>query len=244
MLDLNNFAPGEWDDGTGGGMGPPPVGNYLGWSESFERRYSQRGDPMISFAVRIGMPEDQPWGGTPVGKTYESCTLTESGIFRLAAYCRAIGHTSQIDLTDDAAVDEALLFKPMKFRVKHETYNGKTYARIDRYLAISPEEVDRALEAIGWATGAVSDAAEPEIEPPARTPIPPTPTSAAPARVAPARVAPASPPAAGQPAQHREYEVPAGGGGRPVPAARGPRPPARGGRAAPAPRFPDEDLPF
>ena len=105
----------------------PPIGEYNFIVVSAEKTYSQNGNPMIK--VRLDLQGAD-------GSVFDNLTLTDSMMWRVVTFLESIGlkqKGKELTMSIGDAADKAVGMEG-RLKVKHETYNGKTSAKVDRYL--------------------------------------------------------------------------------------------------------------
>lgn len=105
----------------------PPVGEYNFMVVSVEKTYSSAGNSMAK--VRLDLQGAD-------GSVFDNLVLTDNMIWKLNSFFESIGikeKGKELDIDLSTAFDKAQ-GKEGRLKVKHETYNGKPSAKVDRYI--------------------------------------------------------------------------------------------------------------
>ena len=105
----------------------PPIGEYNFMVMSAEKTYSQSGNPMIK--VRLDLQGAD-------GSVFDNLVLTDNAMFKVVTFLESIGlkeKGEELTMSIGDAVDKAV-GKEGRLKIKHETYNGKLGAKVDKYL--------------------------------------------------------------------------------------------------------------
>lgn len=146
----------NWDDVSEDAPAPLEPGVYGFQIAQAEPERTKKGDPGVKLVLTI----THAYGGSDGDmkrKCYDKLTLTKDALFRTKQLTKALGvEPPKTNSPDDvAAFCEVLAESPAGFvRLKQETYQGRTNARVDRYLT-----AEAAAEA---AAGGGAQATAPE----------------------------------------------------------------------------------
>lgn len=105
----------------------PPIGEYNFMVMSAEKTYSQSGNAMAK--VRLDLQGAD-------GSVFDNLVLTDSMMWRIVSFFESVGlkkKGEEMTLSVAEAFDKCIGLEG-RLKVKHETYNGKTSAKVDKYL--------------------------------------------------------------------------------------------------------------
>lgn len=106
----------------------PPVGEYNFIVISAEKTYSQNsGNPMLK--VRLDLQGAD-------GSVFDNLPLTDNMMWKIVSFFESIGlkkKGEELKIGIGEAADKAVGCEG-RLKVKHETYNGKLNAKVDKYL--------------------------------------------------------------------------------------------------------------
>lgn len=105
----------------------PAIGEYNFMVASAEKTFSSNGNPMIK--VRLDLQGAD-------GSVFDNLVLTDNMMWKLVTFFESIGlkkKGEELKLSISDAVDKCSGMEG-RLKVKHETYNGKVSAKVDKYL--------------------------------------------------------------------------------------------------------------
>lgn len=117
----------------------PPIGEYDFIVVSTELTYSKAGNPM--YKVRLAL------SGVD-GYVFDNLVLTEEAEWRLVSFFESIGlkkKNKPLDIGLRDAFDKAA-DKEGRVKIKHDTYNGKTTAKVDSYIVTASKKAAKKPE--------------------------------------------------------------------------------------------------
>lgn len=108
----------------------PPIGEYNFIVAEVEKTYAQSsGNPMLK--VRLDLQGAD-------GCVFDNLVLTERAMFKVVTFLESIGLKEKgkdLSISIGEAADKAVGLEG-RCKIKHETYNGETRAKVDKYLVI------------------------------------------------------------------------------------------------------------
>lgn len=105
----------------------PPIGEYNFIVVSADKTFSSTGNPMIKIRLDLQGAD---------GSVFDNLTLTDKAIFKVVTFLESIGIKKQgeeLEMSIGDAVDKTVGLEGF-CKIKHETYNGKLQAKVDKYL--------------------------------------------------------------------------------------------------------------
>jgi hypothetical protein len=126
-----------------------PPGVYVFWTKNFKRKQKNGKDQILFICEPVLRADGNRFPSRDFQPIFETVTLTAEAAWRLAAISQAVGRTTPFNIMSDRELASVFKFKPFKARVKHDTYNGRTSAKIDAFLPLNAAEekaVDELLE--------------------------------------------------------------------------------------------------
>ena len=118
----------------------PPIGEYNFMVMSAEKTYSSNGNPMVK--VRLDLQGAD-------GSVFDNLVLSDSMMWKLVTFFESIGlkeKGEELKISISDAVDKCTGLEG-RLKVKHETYNGKLSAKVDKYLIPTSKKVAKAPKA-------------------------------------------------------------------------------------------------
>lgn len=107
----------------------PPIGEYNFIVVSAEKTYSTSGNPMIK--VRLDLQGAD-------GSVFDNLVLSDGMMWKLVSFFESVGlkkKGEELKCSIGEASDKAVGLEGA-CKIKHETYNGKIQARVDKYLTL------------------------------------------------------------------------------------------------------------
>lgn len=105
----------------------PPIGEYNFIVISADKTFSSTGNPMIK--VRLDLQGAD-------GSVFDNLVLTDKAMFKVVNFLESIGlkkKGEELTMSIGDAVDKAIGLEGF-CKIKHETYNGKLQAKVDKYI--------------------------------------------------------------------------------------------------------------
>lgn len=105
----------------------PPIGDYNFMVMSAEKTFSSNGNPMIK--VRLDLQGAE-------GSVFDNLVISDKMMWKLVTFFESIGlkkKGEELSLSIGDAADKAVGLEGF-CKIKHETYNGKVSAKVDKYL--------------------------------------------------------------------------------------------------------------
>ena len=105
----------------------PPIGEYNFMVMSAEKTFSSNGNPMIK--VRLDLQGAE-------GSVFDNLVISDKMMWKLVTFFESIGlkkKGEELSLSIGDAADKAVGLEGF-CKIKHETYNGKESAKVDKYL--------------------------------------------------------------------------------------------------------------
>ena len=105
----------------------PPIGEYNFMVMSADKTFSSNGNPMIK--VRLDLQGAD-------GSVFDNLVLTDKAMFKVVTFLETIGLKKpgeELSLSIGEAVDKCVGLEGF-CKIKHETYNGKVGAKVDKYI--------------------------------------------------------------------------------------------------------------
>jgi hypothetical protein len=118
---------------AGGAFEPMPIGEYEAIITGAEVTNSANGNPMIKITLTVRDDVDQEGKKR---KVFDNAVATEKAMFKFHQLGKALGIEAMATIEGFA---QAMLYKPIRFKNKHEEYNGKVNDKVNYY---SPAQVD------------------------------------------------------------------------------------------------------
>ena len=105
----------------------PPIGEYNFMVASAEKTFSSNGNPMIK--VRLDLQGAD-------GSVFDNLVISDNMMWKLVTFFESIGlkkKGEELSLSIGDAADKAVGLEGF-CKIKHEPYNGKMNAKVDKYL--------------------------------------------------------------------------------------------------------------
>jgi hypothetical protein len=151
MTMFNPSAP-EWiDKDRGGDAGGrlAVAGDYLLVCTRYSRQKSNAGKPFLLCTFRV-------ISGPQKNKTFmERIYLNDEALWKLARFCKAVGHEASFNLGSDRELTSAIVRRPFKVRVSIKTEGDKKYTQIDFWYFEVTEEEGAIIDE--WVAEAAAD---------------------------------------------------------------------------------------
>lgn len=116
----------------------PPVGEYDFIVASVEKTFSQSsGNPMLKVRLELQGAD---------GSVFDNLPLTDNMMWKIVTFFESIGikkKGEELKLSMGEAADKAVGCEG-RLKVKHETYNGKQSAKVDKYLITEAKKAKKA----------------------------------------------------------------------------------------------------
>lgn len=127
----NSAAEMDWDSGIaadvgGGEFNLPPVGEYGFTVHTFEKTMSKSGRKMAHIVIELD-ENGQFW------KIDDYLVLQDNMAWKIATFFESLGLKEKGEPLVRMPWDE-IIAKTGRVKIKHETYEGKEYCKVDRYL--------------------------------------------------------------------------------------------------------------
>lgn len=122
--DWNSKVPAEAEQKE---FSVPPIGDYNFMVMSAEKTFSSNGNPMIK--VRLDLQGAD-------GSVFDNLVISDKMMWKLVTFFESIGlkkKGEELSLSIGEAADKAVGLEGF-CKIKHETYNGKLGAKVDKYL--------------------------------------------------------------------------------------------------------------
>ena len=108
----------------------PPIGEYNFMVVDVEKTYAKSsGNPMLK--VRLDLQGAE-------GCVFDNLVISENGMWKLVSFFESIGvkeKGKELGISIGDAADKAIN-KEGRCKIKHETYNGETRAKVDKYIVL------------------------------------------------------------------------------------------------------------
>ena len=116
----------------------PPVGEYDFMVLEVEKTYAQKsGNPMLKVRLDLAGAD---------GSVFDNLVLTDKAMFKVVTFLESIGLKKpgkELTISIGEAADKAKGLEG-RLKIKHETYNGETRARVDHYIVSSAKKAKKA----------------------------------------------------------------------------------------------------
>lgn len=126
----NSATEMDWDSGiaadVGGEFNLPPVGEYGFTVTEFEKTISKAGRKMAHIVIELD-ENGQFW------KIDDYLVLQDNMAWKIATFFESLGLKEKGEPLVRMPWDE-IIAKTGRVKIKHETYEGKEYCKVDRYL--------------------------------------------------------------------------------------------------------------
>lgn len=137
----NNAAEMDWDSGISADVGEanlPPVGEYGFTVIEFEKTVSKAGKKMAKVTLELDQ-SGQFW------KVNDFLVLQDSMAWKLAQFFECLGLKKKGEPLTSMPWDK-VLNESGRVKIKHETYDGKEYCKVERYVATEASQAPSAPE--------------------------------------------------------------------------------------------------
>ena len=137
----NNAAEMDWDSGISADVGEanlPPVGEYGFTVTEFEKTVSKAGKKMAKVTLELDK-SGQFW------KVTDFLVLQDSMAWKLAQFFECLGLKKKGEPLTSMPWDK-VLNESGRVKIKHETYDGKEYCKVERYVATEASQAPSAPE--------------------------------------------------------------------------------------------------
>lgn len=137
----NNAAEMDWDSGISADVGEanlPPVGEYGFTVTEFEKTVSKAGKKMAKVTLELDQ-SGQFW------KVNDFLVLQDSMAWKLAQFFECLGLKKKGEPLTSMPWDK-VLNESGRVKIKHETYDGKEYCKVERYVATEASQAPSAPE--------------------------------------------------------------------------------------------------
>lgn len=137
----NNAAEMDWDSGISADVGEanlPPVGEYGFTVTEFEKTVSKAGKKMAKVTLELDK-SGQFW------KVNDFLVLQDSMAWKLAQFFECLGLKKKGEPLTSMPWDK-VLNESGRVKIKHETYDGKEYCKVERYVATEASQAPSAPE--------------------------------------------------------------------------------------------------
>ena len=118
----------------------PPIGEYNFIVANIEKTFAQSsGNPMLK--VRLDLQGAD-------GSVFDNLVLTENSMFKVVTFFESIGikkKGEELKMSIGQAADKAVGLEG-RVKIKHETYNGKIGAKVDKYLMSEAKKAAKTLD--------------------------------------------------------------------------------------------------
>lgn len=137
----NNAAEMDWDSGISADVGEanlPPVGEYGFTVTEFEKTVSKAGKKMAKVTLELDK-SGQFW------KVNDFLVLQDSMAWKLAQFFECLGLKKKGEPLTSMPWDK-VLNESGRVKIKHETYDGKEYCKVERYVVTEASQAPSAPE--------------------------------------------------------------------------------------------------
>jgi hypothetical protein len=113
----------------------PPIGEYNFFVTNIEKTFSKAGNPMLK--VRLDLQGAE-------GSVFDNLVLTEKAMFKVVTFFESVGikkKGEELNCSIGEAADKAFQ-QEGRCKIIHEEYNGKTQARVDKYIVLDSSKAD------------------------------------------------------------------------------------------------------
>ena len=108
----------------------PPIGEYNFFVTNIEKTFSKAGNPMLK--VRLDLQGAE-------GSVFDNLVLTEKAMFKVVTFFESVGVKKKGEELN-CSIGEAAFQQEGRCKIIHEEYNGKTQARVDKYIVLDSSE--------------------------------------------------------------------------------------------------------
>lgn len=143
-FDPSNFDPTKHGDGVSSIL---PPGEYVFMVRTFKRA-QRKGKHQIDFAFKAVLDSKQQRVPNSSSLVWETVTIAENAIWRLANLCAAIGHSNPFNINDDGELAGATKGHPFKAQIVHEKYQGSNTTKLKKYTAMTKEDFEAFKSAL------------------------------------------------------------------------------------------------
>lgn len=137
----NNAAEMDWDSGISADVGEanlPPVGEYGFTVTEFEKTVSKAGKKMAKVTLELDK-SGQFW------KVNDFLVLQDSMAWKLAQFFECLGLKKKGEPLTSMPWDK-VLNESGRVKIKHETYDGKEYCKVERYVVTEASQAPSVPE--------------------------------------------------------------------------------------------------
>ena len=118
----------------------PPIGEYNFIVANIEKTFARSsGNPMLK--VRLDLQGAD-------GSVFDNLVLTDNSMFKVVTFFESIGikkKDEELEMSIGQAADKAVGLEG-RVKIKHETYNGKLGAKVDKYLMSDAKKAAKTLD--------------------------------------------------------------------------------------------------
>lgn len=120
-----------------GGFEPLPVGEYETIISNVENKTSSNGNPMLAMTLTVREDVPQEGGGR---KLFDNLVMTEKAKFKFHQLFKALGFTNGARFNSLDEIAQAIAYKPLRVKTKHELDNRDNVTIRDRVHYYIPTE--------------------------------------------------------------------------------------------------------
>ena len=139
--EIKNAAEMDWDSGIAADVGEsnlPPEAEYGFTVTEFEKTVSKAGKKMAKVTLELDQ-SGQFW------KVNDFLVLQDSMAWKLAQFFECLGLKKKGEPLTSMPWDK-VLNESGRVKIKHETYDGKEYCKVERYVATEASQAPSAPE--------------------------------------------------------------------------------------------------
>lgn len=118
----------------------PPIGEYNFMVIEIEKTFAKTsGNPMLKVKLDLQGAD---------GSVFDNLVLTDKAMFKVVTFFESIGvkeKGKELSISIGAAADKAVGLEG-RCKIKHETYNGETRAKVDHYIIPDSKKAAKAPE--------------------------------------------------------------------------------------------------
>lgn len=134
-----NAAEMDWDSPIEADVGStnlPPIGEYGFTVTELEKTFSSSGNRMAKVTLELDK-SGQFW------KLNDNLVLTDKTAWKLAQFFECLGLKKKGEKLEKMPWDK-VINETGRVKIKHETYNGKEYCKVDQYLVTEAAQAPKA----------------------------------------------------------------------------------------------------